>query len=217
MRTVLIISLVIIILSYLIGFALAPSLPEDIPSHWNLQGNVDGYMSKDIGLHFLPVFTLVIMALMVILPRYDPETDRYASFQPAYDGLILLVVIFLTVLYQVSLLWAYGTRISMNSLMAVMFSLLFIGIGCFFRSVKKTWFVGIRTPWTLLSERVWEKTHQTGSWLFILSGILCLGGIFYPLYTYLFVLYQFFSRCVGYMSTHTCSMRKKNRQIDKII
>ncbi|MFH0966695.1 MAG: SdpI family protein [Methanobacteriota archaeon] len=197
MRTVLLISICIIVLSLMVGIFLSPSLPADLPSHWNLNGDVDGYMPKDLALFFLPILALVIMSLMVILPRYDPDHDRYSEFQSAYDGLILLIVLFLTILYLVTILWALGTHIPMNSLMSVMFGLLFIGIGIFFRSVKKTWFVGIRTPWTLLSEQVWQKTHQIGSWVFISAGFLCLGGVLYPTYAYLFVLVPILGGVVG--------------------
>jgi uncharacterized membrane protein len=152
-----------------------------------LEGNVDGYMSKNSALHFIPILTLIIIGLMVFLPRLDPEKERYTSFQTAYDGLIVITVLFLMTLYGVTLLWALGIKIPMNSLMACMFGLFFIGIGFFFGVVKKTWFVGIRTPWTLLSERVWDKTHQKGSWLFIASGIISFGGIIYPKYAYLFI------------------------------
>ncbi len=187
MRTFLFISISIIVVSLMIGIFLSPSLPSELPSHWNLNGDVDGYMAKELGLFFLPILALVIMSLMVILPKYDPDHDRYADFQQAYDGLILLIVLFLTILYLVTLLWGTGIRVSMNSLMSTMFGLLFIGVGIFFRSIKKTWFVGIRTPWTLLSAQVWQKTHKIGSWLFIISGLICFGGIFFPQYSYLFV------------------------------
>jgi uncharacterized membrane protein len=188
MRTLILISICVIALSFVVGLYLSPSLPTELPSHWNLNGDVDGYMPKEFGLFFLPLLAIVIMSLMVILPRYDPDHDRYAEFQQAYDGLILLISLFLTILYLVTLLWASGIHVPMNSLMSVMFGLLFIGLGIFFRSVKKTWFVGIRTPWTLLSEQVWQKTHQAGSWVFILAGFLSLAGVLLPSYAYLFVL-----------------------------
>lgn len=188
MRKFLLVSIIIVLLSLILGIYLSPSLPAELPSHWNLNGEVDGYMSKDFGLFFLPILALFIMSLMVILPRYDPEHDRYIDFQDAYDGLILLIVLFLAILYLVTLLWASGVQIHMNNLMSVMFCLLFIGIGIFLRSVKKTWFVGIRTPWTLLSETVWEKTHQAGSWVFIIAGFISLIGILSPAYAYIFVI-----------------------------
>ena len=187
MRYLLIISLAIIAVFYLFGLVLSPILPDEIPSHWNIDGDVDGYMSKSSALHFLPLLTLIIIGLMIFLPRFDPEKERYSSFQTAYDGLILIIVLFMMVLYGVTLLWALNVQISMNSLMACMFGLLFIGIGYFFRSVKRTWFVGIRTPWTLLSEEVWNKTHQAGSWLFIGTGIVCFGGVLIPKLAYVFI------------------------------
>lgn len=204
MRTLLIISLAIIILSLAAGMYLSPSLPSDLPAHWNAGGEVDGYMPKDVGIFFLPVFAVIIMLLMIFLPRFDPGHSRYTEFQEAYDGLILLVILFFMILYLVTLLWAVGIHIPMNSLMSVMFGLLFIGIGVFFRSVKKTWFVGIRTPWTLLSEHVWNETHRAGFFVFCIAGIICFGGVLSPAYAYLFVFLPLLLGCCGlvYYSYH---------------
>lgn len=187
MRLLLIVSLSLILLSILIGISIMGSLPSDFPSHWNIHGNVDGYMPKEIGIFFLPVLALLILTLMIYVPRFDPDHARYKEFQKAYDGLVLLITVFFMILYLVTLLWALGIQFPMNSMMAVMFGILFIGIGIFFNSVKKNWFIGIRTPWTLLSEQVWQKTHHMGFFVFCAAGLLCFGGIIFPSYAYIFI------------------------------
>jgi len=58
--------------------------------------------------------------------------------------------------------------------------LLFIFVGLMLNKAKRNYFIGIRTPWTLANDVVWQKTHRLGSKLFILAGILTLLGLLFP-------------------------------------
>jgi uncharacterized membrane protein len=53
---------------------------------------------------------------------------------------------------------------------------LFVAIGSVLGRVRSNFFFGIRTPWTLTSERSWEKTHRLGGWLFVAEGVLVAAG-----------------------------------------
>ncbi|HWQ67587.1 MAG TPA: DUF1648 domain-containing protein [Methanospirillum sp.] len=211
MRPALIVSILIILVTLAWGVYLMPSLPDQLPSHWNVNGDVDGYMPKIPGLLFLPALSLLILGLMVFLPRYDPLYEQYHDFQPAYEGLILLVVLFLSALYIVTLLWAIGIQIEMNILMSILFGLLYGGIGFFFRSVKKTWFVGIRTPWTMSSDQVWKETHQAGVYVFAIAGLFCLGGVIIPDMAYLFIMVPMLIGVCGLVFYSYLRYKKENR------
>jgi uncharacterized membrane protein len=54
--------------------------------------------------------------------------------------------------------------------------------------VKQNWFVGIRTPWTMSSPQVWEKTHHMASKLFQGAAVVILAGAFFPRLAIWFVL-----------------------------
>jgi uncharacterized membrane protein len=49
-------------------------------------------------------------------------------------------------------------------------------IGNFMGKFRKNFFVGIRTPWTLTSDVVWERTHRLAGWLFVLAGLVWIVG-----------------------------------------
>jgi len=51
-------------------------------------------------------------------------------------------------------------------------------MGILLEKAERNWFIGIRTPWTLSSDRVWKKTHEAGSWLFKVLGLLLFAGLF---------------------------------------
>ena len=41
--------------------------------------------------------------------------------------------------------------------------------------IRPNWFVGIKTPWTLISKLSWIKTHRLGEWLFMVMGLTFIG------------------------------------------
>jgi uncharacterized membrane protein len=61
---------------------------------------------------------------------------------------------------------------------------LFVIIGYLIKFSKRNFFVGLRTPWTLASDYVWEKTHKVGSWIFMALGVwmAVVGLLFSPKY-----------------------------------
>lgn len=183
-----IIAILIIIVAFLIGIAMYPSLPDEIPTHWNTEGEVDGTMPVLIGLFLLPTMMAVITGLLMVLPRFDPRYARYEEFQGSYDGVIILLNLFLFVLFIITILWSIGIEVPMNQVMSIMFAILMAGIAFFIRNVKQNWFGGIRTPWTMESEVVWNETHKRGFRVFLVIALFCLLGVILPEYAYLFIL-----------------------------
>jgi len=183
-----ILSVLIILLTCGIALLMYSSLPDEIPTHWNLEGEVDGTMPLFPGLIMLPALMTGITLLMIMLPRYDPKWEHYKGFQGAYDGLILLLNIFFFLLFLITILWAIGIETPMNQIISVLFAVLMGGIAFFLRTVAPNWFAGIRTPWTMESETVWKETHKRGFWVFLIIALFCLLGAVVPEYTYLFIL-----------------------------
>jgi uncharacterized membrane protein len=85
-------------------------------------------------------------------------------------------------------LWNIGIQIIPNVIMPVGIGILFFYIGILCENAKRNYFIGIRTPWTLSSEKIWDKTHKIGGILFKIAGIVALLGIFFRNYTIFFVL-----------------------------
>ena len=56
--------------------ALWSELPARVPIHWNLRGQIDGWTSKTFGMLFLPLTGIAIVALLHVLPRFDPKLQR---------------------------------------------------------------------------------------------------------------------------------------------
>jgi len=179
-----IIPIILIIVAFIVGLQLYSQLPNQVPSHWNAQGEVDAWSGKGFAVLFAPILALAIYLLMTFIPLIDPLKKRYKDFAVYYFWLKVLLVVFLLALYGFTL--AIGMGFKMNILYFILpaMSILYIIIGLFLPKIKKNYFVGIRTPWTLHSEKVWDKTHKTAGKFFIVAGIIALLGLFIQKYAF---------------------------------
>ena len=153
-----------------------PQLPERVPSHWNIQGRVDGYSSRFWGAFGIPLMNAGIYLMMVFLPLIDPRRENYVKFAATYRILRLVLVCFFTGLYVVVILASLGYPVAVNRLVPLGVSLLFIVIGNYMGRFKHNYFVGIRVPWTLASEEVWRKTHRLAAPMWVIAGLLGIVG-----------------------------------------
>ena len=179
-RTTTIVVLILIAAATLAGVALWNRLPDQMASHWNINDQVDGYMSKLWGVFMVPLITLGIVLLFRIIPSIDPLKANIEQFREAFNLFIVLMAGFMLYLYGLTLAWNLGyTNFRMSGAILPAIGLLFIFIGFLMRRAKRNFFIGIRTPWTLSSDQVWNETHRVGAVLFMISGALAfLGGFF---------------------------------------
>lgn len=188
MRNTIIAILIIIALSFSLSIYFSPQMPELMASHWNAAGEVDGYMPQNWGLFFMPVLSVIMLALLVIVPRIDPLKKNIETFNKYFYGFLIAIFIFLFYLHVLTLMWNLGYRFELIRYLTPAFALLFFYCGIMIEHAKKNFTIGIRTPWTLSGDKVWDKTHKIGGKLFKLAGILSLLGIFFPQQAILFIL-----------------------------
>jgi uncharacterized membrane protein len=178
----------ITVLAFLIGWAALPWLPERMASHWDATGAVNGYMPRVLGAFLLPAIMLVIVALLEAIPIIDPLKKNIARFRVEYDGLVVATTLFMLVIYVWTIAWSLGLQVDSNVIMPLGTGLLFIYIGFVMRRTKRNYMVGIRTPWTLASDEVWDRTHDLGGWLFVGAGVVTMFGALVPTYAVAFIL-----------------------------
>jgi uncharacterized membrane protein len=187
-RNTIVITLVFIVATAVLGGLLWNRLPDPMASHWNVNDEVNGTMPRFWGVLMLPLLSLGMLLLLLFIPRLDPLKANIDSFRPTFNMFITLIILFLTYLWALIIWWNLGhTDFKMSLALLPAFGLLFIYIGILLRQSKRNWFIGIRTPWTLSSDQVWDETHRIGSWLFIASGILALAGLFFGRFAFWFV------------------------------
>jgi len=188
MKKTLLAALAIIVISFAIGIYFYPQMPDKMASHWNAQGSVDGYSSKFIGLFLMPIISLAMLLLFLVIPYMDPLQHNIKKFRNYFDTFILITFIFLFYLYILTLVWSFGFFFNMTLFLIPAFALLFFYAGVLIEKAKRNFFIGIRTPWTLTNEKVWNDTHKLGGKLYKIAAVISLLGLFFQKYAFLIMI-----------------------------
>lgn len=158
-----------------------PSMPDRIPAHWNIQGEIDRWGGKFEGLILLPLIATALYLLLRFLPLVDPGRANYVHFSGPYAVVRTTVLAMLAVVHAIGQVAAHGVKVPMGRLMPLLVGAMFVALGAVLGKVRPNWFVGVRTPWTLSSKVSWVKTHRMAGWLFMASGLACLAsGLLLP-------------------------------------
>jgi uncharacterized membrane protein len=188
MRKDYVIPIGLVLIAFLVSIYLYPQLPERIASHWNAAGQVDGYTSKIAGLFFIPVLMALLLLLFTAIPRLDPMKHNISKFARHYNIFIIIMIAFMFYLDLLTLSWNLGYSFNMITMLVPAFAILFYYCGILTENAKMNWFIGIRTPWTLSSEKVWTKTNQRGGRLFKVAGVISLVGLVFQPIAIIFVI-----------------------------
>lgn len=155
--------------------AMYSRLPVEMPTHWDAQGDVNGSMSRAWGAWMMP---LVLVAMAIVLPRLpliDPRRENYEKFRPSYDLAINAVMTLIAVLHVAMLGAALGWKVPMERITPLMVGVLFVILGNVLPRARPNWMFGIRTPWTLTNDRVWERTHRLSGIVMVIAGLLIIA------------------------------------------
>ena len=178
-RNTLIITLLLIAAQAVFSIAVYNQLPVQMASHWGVNDQVNGTLARFWGAFLMPIISLCMLGLFLLIPGIDPHKANIAQFRGPFNLFIVLMTAFLTYVHGLTLAWNLGfTGFQMTTALLPAMGLLFIFLGYLLAKAKRNFFIGIRTPWTLSSDTVWDKTHALGSKLFIASGILTFIGAF---------------------------------------
>jgi len=155
-----------------------PGSPERVPTHWALDGNVDGYGDRFQGLLLLPLVSLGLYLALLFAPQVDPRKQNYAYFAGSYTLLRFAVLAVMTAMYGMIQLAMRGYPVPLTRVVPLSIGALFLVIGSQMGRLRPNWFVGARTPWTLSSELSWSRTNRLAGWLLIGAGtMLLLAGL----------------------------------------
>jgi immunity protein, SdpI family len=155
-------------------------LPSRIPVHWNAAGKVNGWAKKWPWAFLTPVVAAGIWLLLSGLRRVDPRRAHYERFNETFWLFLNLVTAMMALVEVFSLGYALGWGVNMSMAMMAAMSVMFIAVGNYLPRIRSNWWMGIRTPWTLESERVWRETHRMGGRTFVAGGIVALLSLVLP-------------------------------------
>lgn len=167
---ILIISTSICLAPILIGLYFYNQLPDLMPSHWNISGEIDGYLPKNIAVFGLPVFMAAINCLVIVATQLDPKRQSNPDklVNKIYWMLPILSVLLSAITYRVAL----GHDVDVATTVVAFVGIIFMVIGNYLPKIKQNYTIGIKIPWTLNSEDVWFKTHRLAGTIWFSGGLI---------------------------------------------
>lgn len=150
-----------------------PAIPDTMPSHFDFQGDPNGWMHKASFYAVMCGMIVFIYLLFTFLPFFDPLKKK---IEPKFKNILFFrdaLLVFFAVIFSLSLEAGREGHLNVD-IFGFAFGLLLVVVGNYMPKIPQNWFIGIRTPWTISSEIVWKKTHILGGWLFMLSGVTYL-------------------------------------------
>lgn len=165
--------LTIVLLPFAYIFYIWNKLPQEIPIHWNLKGEVDRYGEK-IEILLIPILLpLLIYMIFSVIPKIDPK-KKLEKMGNKFRTLKFLLT---TIMSALALFIIYSIQSKSSTSPNIIFlivGVLYVVLGNYFKTIRANYFIGIRTPWTLESETVWKETHLLGGKLWLIGGLLVI-------------------------------------------
>jgi len=177
------ISWALVALVFLGTLAVYPNLPALMATHWNMSGKVNGTMSTFFGAFVLPFVMLLLLLLFTAIPSIDPLRINIQYFRRQYDMFVALLMLFFVVIQTSILAVNLGATYDQRLVVLPAVGVLMFYVGIVMPQTRRNWFIGIRTPWTISSDRVWQKTHELGGTLFKIFGVVIVLSVFVPTYS----------------------------------
>ena len=172
----LILTSIAILFPILIGLVLWNRLPEQIPSHWGTDGQVDGWSGKGFAVFGFPCLLLALHWVCVTASLMDPKSANY--HQKTFRLVLWITPTIGLVLCSLMYATALGYALNVEVIMSLLMGLMFLVLGNLLPKCRQTYTLGIKLPWTLASEENWNKTHRFGGKVWVLGGIVTMATAF---------------------------------------
>lgn len=138
--------------------------------HFDVHGNADGFVSRDVGLFMMPAIASALALLFLALPALMPKKGSLERSSEAYSAMMIGALVLQLLVHFLLLAEAIGSTLNATTIVFVANGLLFVLLGNYLPKTRYNYIMGIRTPWTLADERVWDRTHRLAGPLFMLGG-----------------------------------------------
>lgn len=159
------------------SIVLYPQLPDKMPIHWNIRGEIDGYGPKATGLFLMPGIMVFLLGLWLILPGLSPQNFRVANFRQAWDNVWLATTGLMTFCHIVIIQAGMHPTVDLGKIMVSGLCAFFAVIGLPLGNIKRNFWMGYRTPWTLANDKVWESCHHFAARTLFVVGLIGAVGV----------------------------------------
>ncbi|MCH5257313.1 MAG: SdpI family protein [Lachnospiraceae bacterium] len=182
----LIISSVIIVLPIVAGLFIWNYLPEQIATHWGIDGEPDGWSGKSFAVLGMPLILLALHWLCIFFTAHDPKNKEQSS--KVFNMVLWIIPIISLIVCGCFYAFALGNDVNIVMICHILIGIIFVIIGNYMPKCKQNYTIGIKVPWTLQNEENWNKTHRFAGRLWVLGGLLILATLFVPMANFIYVL-----------------------------
>lgn len=173
-----IITSLVTLIPILAGILLWEKLPEQMPIHWGVNGEADGFAGRGFAVFVLPLILLVLHWLCIIATMLDPK-NKFQSKK--VSGMVYWIAPILSMLVNgATYVYSMGKPLDMIMIVMLIAGLLFVILGNYMPKCRPNHTIGFRIAWTLNDERNWNATHRLGGKVMVIGGLLLIGGAFLP-------------------------------------
>lgn len=182
----LIITSLIILIPIVIGLILWDKLPDQVPMHWNAQGEVDGYGTKFQAVFLMPLVLVAFQWICVLGTSLDPKKQNIND--KIFTFVLWIIPVISLLCNSMVFATALGHKVSVEIIMPLFMGALFVIIGNYMPKCKQSYTVGIKLPWTLDNEENWNKTHRLAGFLWVIGGVIIMATAFLGAFWLFFIV-----------------------------
>lgn len=173
------------------------SLPNAMAIHWDAHNTADGYANRALAVAVIPIVSIFLYILFRFLPVLDSRRQNIAEFYRQFQKFALLLFLFLLYLQVLLIIWNLGVPFDLVRWLVPAFAVLVWGLANLLSRARPNWTVGIRLPWTLRDERVWQQTHEFAAGVFRFASLVVLGGLVWPAQAFWFIVGPIFAGAIA--------------------
>jgi len=166
-------SMAVLAMAVCLGTAIVyPSLPDQVPMHWNMHGEIDGWGQRSFAAWFVPGLVLLWAILTWLFPWLSPKHFRVDEFRSTYYQIMAGLAVMFGLMQAVTLRAALRPEWDSSRWFVGGLCLALALFGNVLGRVRRNFWIGVRTPWTLASEAVWDATHRLAARAMFAGGLL---------------------------------------------
>lgn len=174
----LLMSSIVILLPIIVGLIFWNELPEQMATHWGIDGDADGWGSRVFAVFAMLIFILImhwVCILFTFLDKKNKDQSRKAL------GMIFWITPMISLFANTTIYAAaFGKEFNTDVVMMFLIGLMFVVIGNYLPKCKQNYTLGIKVKWALENEENWNATHRFGGKVWVIGGLLMMAGTFLP-------------------------------------
>lgn len=165
------------IIPFIMGGIYYNQLPETMATHFDFNNHANGFSSKPMALFGIPMILVLVYILAYFFTSQDPKRSNQNEKVVAF---VLVIIPILNLIVSGMIISVnLGNKVDIGLIINIFIGILFMGLGNYMPKIKRNYTIGIRLPWTLDNDYIWDKTHRFAGYIWSIGGIIYLIAAFF--------------------------------------